>query len=56
MLFVFYSMQALCEIYEAFLAYNNSEERGVIGLLFELNYVAGIYITLRVVKAVFRSP
>eukprot|EP00347_Sterkiella_histriomuscorum_P016472 403353048 len=56
MMFVFYSFQALCEIYEAFLAYNNSEERGVIGLLFELNYVAGIYITLRVVKAVFRSP
>ncbi len=43
-------------MYEAFLAYNQSEERGVIGLLFELNYVAGIYITLRVVKAVFRSP
>jgi hypothetical protein len=56
MIFVFYSFQALCEMYEAFLAYTQNEQRGVIGFLFELNYFAGIYITMRVVKAVFRSP
>jgi hypothetical protein len=38
------------------LALNQNEQRGVIGFLFELNYFAGIYITIRVVKAVYRSP
>ena len=56
MLFVFYSFQALCEMYESFLAYNQISEKGVVGLLFELNYFCGIYTTLKVAKAVFRSP
>ena len=49
MLFVFYSFQALGELYEGFLQYNQSQERGIIGLLFELNYFCGIYVTYRVV-------
>ena len=56
MLFVFYSFQALGELYEFFLQLNGSSEKGLIGLLFEINYFCGLYVTFRVVQAVFRSP
>ena len=49
MLFVFYSFQALGELYEVFLQYNGNEEKGIIGLLFEINYFCGLYVTYRVV-------
>src|SRR5258708_3179993 len=38
MLYIFYSFQCLSEIYEVFLVLNQNAEKGIIGLLFELNY------------------
>src|ERR1035437_5595592 len=56
MLYVFFAFQSLSEIYEVFLVLNQNAEKGIIGLLFELNYFCGVYVTYRVVQAIFRSP
>jgi hypothetical protein len=56
MLFIFYSFMTMSEIFEIFLFYNKSKEKGILGLLFEINYFCGLYITYRVFASVFGSP
>ena len=55
MLFVYYSFHALGELHEVYLVINKSQ-KGIIGLLFDMNYFAGLYITYRVLRAVYESP
>ncbi len=54
MLFVYYSFHALGELHEVYLVGTKST-KGVIGMLFDMNYFAGIYITYRVIRAVYES-
>ena len=54
MLFVYYSFHALGELLEVYLVINKSE-KGIVGMLFDMNYFAGLYITYRVIKAVHFS-
>ncbi len=55
MLFVYYSFHALGEIHEVYLVMYKGQ-KGVIGLIFDMNYFAGLYITYRCLKAVYQSP
>ena len=55
MLFVYYSFHALGELHEVYLVMYNTN-KGIVGLLFDMNYFAGLYITYRVIKAVYMSP
>ena len=55
MLFVYYSLHALGELHEVYLVMYNTN-KGIVGLLFDMNYFAGLYITWRVIKAVYDSP
>ena len=55
MLFVYYSFHALGELHEVYLVIYNTN-KGIVGLLFDMNYFAGLYITYRVIKAVYESP
>lgn len=56
MLFIYYCFQAIDEIFELFTYANDMQEKGVMGLLFEINYFFGLYITYKVVNAYFRTP
>jgi len=55
MLFVYYSFNALGELHELYLV-SMKTNKGIVGLLFDMNYFAGLYITYRVIKAVYGSP
>ena len=54
MLFVYYSFHALGELHEVYLV-GKKATKGVIGMLFDMNYFAGLYITYRVIRAVYES-
>ena len=55
MLFVYYSLHALGELHEVYLVIYNTN-KGIVGLLFDMNFFAGLYITWRVIRAVYGSP
>ena len=54
MLFVYDSFHALGELHELYLV-GKKATKGVIGMLFDMNYFAGLYITYRVLRAVYES-
>jgi len=56
LLFVFYSMQALDELLELYNVLADIADKGILGMLFELNYFTGIFITGKVLASVYRSP
>ena len=51
MLFIYYSFHALGELHEVYLV-GSKATKGIIGLIFDMNYFAGLYVTYRVIKAV----
>ena len=55
MLFIYYSFHALGEMLEIYLV-KTKTSKGLVGMLFDMNYFAGLYITYRVLKAVYSSP
>ena len=55
MLFVYYSFHALGEMLEIYLV-KSKTSKGLVGMLFDMNYFAGLYITYRVLKAIYISP
>jgi hypothetical protein len=53
MLFIYYSFQGLDEIVEIYQELTDTPEKGILGLLFEMNYFFGAYVSYRVLESVF---